>query len=74
MLANEDANCGCASDGDVTTRSFLFAEAGIRYEAPSGFVAGADLPVFGMRLPHHAFPPPQSLAFTQMYVGYSWAR
>ena len=35
MLDNEDAaaNCGCPSDGATTQRTFLFAEAGVRYQA-----------------------------------------
>lgn len=74
MVANEKGKCGCASDEETTQRTFLFAEAGIRYEGPSGFVAGADLPLYGVRLASHPFPPPESLAFTQVYVGYSWGR
>jgi hypothetical protein len=76
VLDDEDSNakCGCASDGALTQRTFVFAEAGIRYQAPSGFVAGADLPVYGLRLSNHPFPPPESLAFAQAYIGYSWGR
>jgi hypothetical protein len=75
MLANENgAKCGCESDGELTRRTFFFAEAGIRYDSPSGFVAGADLPIYGLRLSNHPFPPPESLAFAQAYIGYSWSR
>jgi hypothetical protein len=72
-VANERGKCGCADDGPIW-RTFLFAEVGVRYQRPSGVVFGADLPLFGMRTPHHWFPPPVSLAFTQAYIGYSWGR
>jgi hypothetical protein len=75
MIDDENiAKCGCESDGGTTQRTFLFAEVGVHYQAPSGFVAGADLPVYGVRLANHPFPPPESLAFSQVYIGYSWGR
>jgi hypothetical protein len=73
MIANEKSKCGCA-DEDPSRRTFVFAEIGIRYQSPSGFVAGADLPLVGLRTPHHGFPPPLSLAFSQVYIGHSWGR
>jgi hypothetical protein len=75
----ENSSCGC---GRRETRTFGFLEFGIRYEAPSGFVAGLDLPLFAFDQAHdlargrtegiEVFPPPLSLAFSQVYVGYSW--
>jgi hypothetical protein len=72
-IANETSKCGCGN-ADRTWRTFLFAELGVHYQSPSGLVAGADLPVVGLRTPHHGFPPPFALAFTQVYLGYSWGR
>jgi len=73
MVANETGKCGCA-DLDPVWRTFLFAEVGVRYQSPSGFIAGVDLPVFAFSVPHQAFAPPISLAFTQLYLGHSWGR
>jgi hypothetical protein len=76
----EDSSCGCQQR---VTRTFGFLEFGIRYEAPSGFVAGLDLPLLAFDQAHdlargrtegiEVFPPPLSLAFSQMYLGYSWS-
>jgi hypothetical protein len=68
-VSNEES-CGCESN--IETRVFGFAELGVRYQFPGGVVLGADVPVAGLRFPHHGFPPPASLAFSQAYVGYSW--
>jgi hypothetical protein len=68
VSVSNEVSCGCESN--VETRVFGFAELGARYELPSGLVLGADLPVVGIRFPHHGFPPPESLAFSQVYVGY----
>jgi len=75
----ENSSCGC---GHRETLTFGFLEFGIRYEALSGFVAGLDLPLFAFDQAHdlargrtegiEVFPPPLSLAFSQVYVGYSW--
>jgi hypothetical protein len=75
-----DSSCGCQHR---VTRTFGFLEFGIRYEAPSGFVAGLDLPLLAFDQAHdlargrtegiEVFPPPLSLAFSQMYLGYSWS-
>jgi hypothetical protein len=75
----ENRSCGC---GHRETQTFGFVEFGIRYEAPSGFVAGLDLPLFAFDQAHdlvrgrtegiEVFPPPLSLAFSQVYLGYSW--
>jgi hypothetical protein len=75
----ENTSCGCQQ---LETRTFGFVEFGIRYEAPSGFIAGLDLPLFAFDQAHdlvrgrtegiETFPPPVSLAFSQVYVGYSW--
>jgi hypothetical protein len=75
----ENSACGCQQ---TETRTFGFLEFGLRYEAPSGFVAGLDLPLFAFDQAHdlargrtegvEVFPPPLSLAFSQAYVGYSW--
>jgi hypothetical protein len=70
-VANETSKCGCESPA-ATARTFVFADLGLRYDSPRGFVAGVDVPVVGIRLPHHWFAPPEALAFSQVYVGYSW--
>jgi hypothetical protein len=70
---DERGKCGCA-DAEPTFRLFLFAEAGVRYQSPGGLVFGVDLPLYGLRPGHDQFPPPVSLAFTQLYLGYSWGR
>ena len=63
----------CGDCGEIVSRFFAFAEIGGRYEAPSGFVAGLEVPIFG--LGHGGgdlYPPPVSFAFSQVYVGWSW--
>jgi hypothetical protein len=63
----------CGDCGEIVSRIFAFAEVGGRYEAPSGFVAGVDLPIFGLGSSGgDLYPPPISLAFSQAYVGWSW--
>jgi hypothetical protein len=74
-----EASCGCQRR---VIQTFGFVELGIRYQAPSGFVAGLDLPLLGFDQAHdlargrtegvELFPPPLSLAFSQAYVGYAW--
>jgi hypothetical protein len=62
----------CGGCGEIVSRVFVFAEVGGRYEATSGFVAGVDLPIFGLGSSSgDPFPPPISLAFSQAYVGWS---
>ena len=75
----EESGCGC---GQRVARTFGFVEFGLRYEAPSGFVAGLDLPLLAFDQAHdlargrpegvEVFPPPLSFAFSQLYLGYSW--
>lgn len=63
----------CGDCGQLVLRAFAFAEVGLRYEAAGGFVAGLDVPVFGVAKAGRAvFPPPVSFAFAQAYLGYSW--
>jgi hypothetical protein len=64
----------CGDCGHIVTRTFAFLELGLRYEARSGFVAGLDLPLFGVGKTGRAdiYPPPLSFAFAQGYLGYSW--
>ncbi|HEX2656855.1 MAG TPA: hypothetical protein VHU40_01230 [Polyangia bacterium] len=71
VFDDETSKCGCESPA-MLTRSFGFAELGARYQSPGGFVAGVDLPLFGIHFPRKPFPPPVSLAFGQAYVGFSW--
>jgi hypothetical protein len=71
VIDNETSKCGCASD-ETMMRTFAFAELGARYQSPGGFLAGLDVPLFGLRFPRKVFAPPASLAFGQIYVGYSW--
>jgi hypothetical protein len=76
----EQTSCGC---GQWETQTFGFLEVGVRYQAASGFIAGLDLPLFAFDQAHdlargrtegiELFPPPLSLAFSQVYVGYSWS-
>ena len=70
---NERGKCGC-DDGDPVFRVFVFAEAGVQYRAAGGLVLGAYVPLYGFNLGHRQFPPPASLAFSQVYLGYSWDR
>jgi hypothetical protein len=72
--------CGCRDQRE--TRSFFFAEVGLRYEGPSGFVAGIDVPLVAFDDAHELvqghsegvelFPPPVSFVFSQVYAGYAW--
>jgi hypothetical protein len=72
----------CGSCDQRQTRSLVFVEAGVRYEGPSGFVAGIDVPLIAFDDAHElvrghtegveVFPPPLSFAFTQLYLGYAW--
>lgn len=71
--ANETGKCGC-THGQVEWRTFLFAGVGVRYQSPGGLVLGAELPLIGGSALHQVFPPPMSLAFSQLYVGHSWGR
>jgi hypothetical protein len=46
------------------------SEIGGRYEAPSGFVAGLDVPIFGLgNSGGDLYPPPVSFVFSQVYLG-----
>jgi hypothetical protein len=75
----EGSKCGCQHR---STRTFGFFELGLRYEGPSGFVAGLDAPLVAVDQAHdlargrtegvEVFPLPLSLAFSQLYIGYSW--
>jgi hypothetical protein len=75
-----ETSCLC---GGWETQTFGFLEVGVRYQAASGFIAGLDLPLFAFDQAHdlvrgrtegiELFPPPLSLAFSQVYVGYSWS-
>jgi hypothetical protein len=63
----------CGDCGEIVSRVFAFAEVGVRYEGPSGFVAGIDLPVFALgKSGRDVYPPPLSLVFSQAYAGFSW--
>jgi hypothetical protein len=76
---NRRTDCLCA---ERETQSFGFVEVGARYEHPSGFVAGLDVPMFAFDQVHdlvrgrtegiELFPFPKSLAFSQIYGGYAW--
>lgn len=76
---NDRASCGCSPR---QTHTFGFVELGARYESPSGFVAGLDLPLFAFDQAHDVvrgrtagvelFPPPISFAFAQLYLGHAW--
>lgn len=70
-VANETGKCGC-NHGQAEWRTFLFAGLGVRYQSPSGLVLGAELPLVGASALHQVFPPPMSLAFSQLYIGRSW--
>lgn len=69
----------CSSDANGTDSWQLF-ELGARYESGSGLVYGIDVPLLVVNdvlgLDNAAnepfFAPPTSLAFLQLYVGYSW--
>ena len=65
------AKCGCGSS-DTVTHTFAFAAVGLRYESTRGIIGGLDVPIVGLRVPHHWFLPPEAQAFTQVYVGYTW--
>jgi hypothetical protein len=77
---SSESICDCSDERQ--TRSFLLLEAGLRYEGPSGFVAGIDVPLVAFDDAHElvrgrtsgveTFPPPLSFAFSQLYVGYAW--
>ena len=62
----------CGDCGEIVSRSFGFVEIGGRYEGPSGFVAGVDLPIFALGKSGRNIYPPLSFAFSQVYVGFSW--
>jgi hypothetical protein len=63
----------CGDCGEIVSRTFGFVEIGGRYEAPSGFVAGVDVPIFALgKNVRDIYPPPLSFAFSQVYVGFSW--
>jgi hypothetical protein len=60
-------------------RSYQLVEVGLRYEGPSGWVAGIDVPVLALKNGHElyrgnfarlrSYPGP---LFTQVYFGYAW--
>jgi hypothetical protein len=76
---SQAASCAC---GERESHSFAFAELGLRYEGPSGLVAGLDLPlaaVYRARTPGEGlgqrpqfFPAPISFVFAQLYLGHAW--
>lgn len=72
-VANETGKCGC-NHGQVEWRTFLFAGLGVRYQSPGGLVVGAEIPLVGGSALHQVFPPPMSLAFSQLYLGHTWGR
>lgn len=43
-------------------------------ESRTGVVVGLEVPLVALSAPHQLFPPPQSLAFSQLYIGHSWGR
>lgn len=70
-LSSEDpCGTGCTQ---TERRAYLLAEIGVRWEHPSGFVVGLDVPLY-VTEPDFSedWPPPAALAFSQGYVGWRW--
>jgi hypothetical protein len=69
----------CGDCYQTVVRAYQFVEVGLRYEGPSGFVAGLDVPIVAFKNGHEiyrgnfdrlrSYPGP---AFTQVYAGYAW--
>jgi hypothetical protein len=65
---------------ETETRFFGFAEVGLRYQHPGGFVVGVDIPVWGIkhsddsdsRAAVRSMPTWVAVLFSQVYVGYRW--
>lgn len=74
MASGEDP-CGTGCH-ETAFRSFNNLEVGFRYETPTGFVAGVELPVFTLQFKERSVEPwwpGPSLAFSELYVGYRWS-
>jgi hypothetical protein len=73
---------GVMGEEETQTKAFGFVEGGVRYQFPSGFFFGLDIPLFAFDDLHELFQgktssiesfyPPFSFAFSQCYMGYSW--